>query len=275
MPRIRNNPNLNVCPDYAADVFENIRVQLVNENTMEAQAMQLLRNIWEANNNAVKLLWQQQVDEDREQQEHRERLDEDEQERLNQEKIDEEEAASKEEKKKNKHKYLPILGTGIPNKPSITPYEANTKKTIDDDAMILSMLADGLTGWVSSTSTRNAHSVVNDENLPFEEFCQACPHFLTVIEEADWPQDRVQMMARFWMNIQVHKYRSLRDPIAHKTLLTYQSEQRKRWHIAAKSSVGLYDISKDNEKVLQDTREKVYWEEHNKRDNACDYKVSI
>ncbi|KAG2758112.1 hypothetical protein P692DRAFT_20813647 [Suillus brevipes Sb2] len=208
MPRIRNDPNLNVCPDYAVYVFKNIHTQLVNENTTEAQAMQLLRNIWEANNNAVKLLWQQQVDEDREQQEHHERLDEDEQERLNQEKIEEEEAASKKEKKKNKHKYLPILGIGIPNEPAIMPCshalrkldkgdhvelwyftndgldEASTKKTIDDDAMILSTLADGLTAWVSSASTFN-------------------------------------------------------------------------------------------EKVLQDTREKVYWEERNKQDIARDYKVSI
>ncbi|KAG2750885.1 hypothetical protein P692DRAFT_201680393, partial [Suillus brevipes Sb2] len=215
-------PNLNICPDYAADVFENIHAQLVNENTTEAQAMQLLRNIWEANNDAVKVLWQQQLDDDREQREHRERLDEDEQERLSQERIDEEEAARKEEKKKNKHKYTPILETGIPNEPAITPYEASIKKTIDDDAMILSTLADGSTAWVSSASTRNARSVVNDKDLPFEEFCQACPRFLTAIGEADWPEDRIQMMARFWMNIQVHKYRSLRDPIAHKTLLTYQ-----------------------------------------------------
>ncbi|KAG0695283.1 hypothetical protein DFH29DRAFT_880158 [Suillus ampliporus] len=157
--------------------------------------MQLLSNSWEANNNAVKVLWQQQ-----------------------------------EEKKKNKHKFTPILETGIPDNPVIMPCsyalrkldkgeyvelwyfmndgldEANTKKTIDNDAMILSTLADGLTAWVSSASTQNARVVVNDENLPFEEFCQVCPHFLTVIEEADWLEDRVQMMACFWMNIQVHKY---------------------------------------------------------------------
>ncbi|KAG0705756.1 hypothetical protein DFH29DRAFT_799668 [Suillus ampliporus] len=84
--------------------------------------------------------------------------------------------------------------------------EANTKKTIDDDTMILSTLADGSTAWVSSALTRNVRAVVNDENLPFEEFCQACPRFLTVIEEADWPEDRVRMMAHFWMNIQVQKY---------------------------------------------------------------------
>lgn len=261
--------------------------------------MQLLRNIWEANNNAVKVLWQQQLDADREQQEHRQRLDEDEQDRLNQEKVEEEEAARKEERKKNKFKFIPILEAGIPDDPVVTPCayalkkldkgeyvelwyftndgldEAKHKKTVDDDAMILSTLADGSMAWVSAASTRSTRSVVNDENLPFEEFCQACPRFLSAIEEAEWPGDRVRMMARFWMNIQVHKFRSLRDPIAQKTLLVYQAEQRKRWHIALKSTVGPYNLSIVNENVLRDTRERVYWEDRNRRDNERDYKVSV
>ncbi|KAG1808435.1 uncharacterized protein BJ212DRAFT_1303044 [Suillus subaureus] len=198
MLRIQNDPNLNVYLDYAVDVFINIRTQLVNDDTTEDQAMQLLQNIWEANNNAVKILWQQQ-----------------------------------EEKKKNKHKFIPILEEGIPDDPVITPCsyaprklnkgeyvelwyftndgldEANTKKTIDDDAMILSTLADSSMAWVSSASTWSRRVVVNDENLPFKEFCQACPCFLVVIEEVDWPEDRVCMIAHFWLNIQVHKYWSL------------------------------------------------------------------
>ncbi|KAG1851420.1 hypothetical protein DFJ58DRAFT_886304 [Suillus subalutaceus] len=258
MLRIRNNPNLNICPDYVSEVFANIRAQLVNENTTEVQAMQLLRNIWEANNNAIKVLWQRQVDEDEEQEEQRQRLDKEEQERLNQERINEEEVACKEERKKNKHKFIPILEAGIPNDPANTPCsyalkkldkgdyvelwyftndgldEANLKKTIDDDAMILSTLADRSTVWVSSASTRSACAVVNDEDLPFEEFCQVCPRFLKTIEEADWPEDRVRMMAHFWMNIQVHKFCALRDPLAQKTLLVYQAEQRRSWHAAAK-----------------------------------------
>ncbi|KAG1796690.1 uncharacterized protein HD556DRAFT_1234065 [Suillus plorans] len=276
MLRIWNDPNLNICPDYVSEVFANIQAQLVNDNTTKAQVMQLLHNIWEANNNAIKVLWQQQVDNDREQQEHLRRVNEDEQERLNQEKVEEQETACKEEKKKNKHKFLPILETGIPDDLTITPCsyvlrkldngeyvelwyftndgldEAKQKKTVNNDTMILSTLADGSTAWVSSASMRSARAVVNDENLPFEEFCQACPRFLTAIEEAEWPQDRVRMMARFWMNIQVHQFHSLRDPIAQKSLLVYQSEQRKHWHIVVKSSVGPYDLSLVNEKVLKD-----------------------
>ncbi|KAG2339976.1 hypothetical protein BDR05DRAFT_950762 [Suillus weaverae] len=139
--------------------------------------------------------------------------------------------------------------------------EDSLKKTADDDAMILSTLADRSTAWVSSASMRNARAVVSDEDLPFEDFCQACPRFITVMEEADWPVDRVRMMALFWRNIQVHRLRSVRDPIAQKTLLVYQAEQHKCWHVASKSSAGPYDLSLVNERVLEATRKKVYWVE--------------
>jgi hypothetical protein len=56
MPRIRNDPNFNVCPDYASDIFANSRAQLVNDNTTEVQEIQLLKDIWEANNNSDKIV---------------------------------------------------------------------------------------------------------------------------------------------------------------------------------------------------------------------------
>lgn len=121
MPRIRYDPNLSVCPDYALEDFANTRAQLVNDNTTEEQAIQILKNIWQTNNALDKRLWQQQVEDDREERDHLQRMEDDEQERLNQECAREEEDARKEERKKNKHKYVPLLNSGIPNDPSITP----------------------------------------------------------------------------------------------------------------------------------------------------------
>ncbi|KAG1846416.1 hypothetical protein DFJ58DRAFT_843494 [Suillus subalutaceus] len=260
MPRMRNNPNFNVCPDYASDGFADTRAQLISDEVTEEQAIQLLKNIWEANNNVDKVAWQCQVAEDREERAHREQLEEEEQERIEQARIQEEEAARKEDRKKNKHKFTPILNTGILDDPATTPCsyalrkiekgeyveiwyftndgldEANLKKTVDDDAMIMSTLAD-------------------------------------TMGKADWPEDRVRMMAKFWRNIQVHEYRSMRNPIGQKALLAYQAEQRRRWHVAVKTSVGPYDLSIINKKVLQETRERVYWDEHDKRDNARNYKA--
>ncbi|KAG2094814.1 hypothetical protein BD769DRAFT_1395077 [Suillus cothurnatus] len=180
MPRIRNDSNFNVCPDYASDVFANSRAQLVNDNTNEAQAIQLLKDIWEANNNSDKVAWQRIPDEPAIM------------------------PCSYALRKLDKGEYVKLwyfTNDGLD--------EANLKKTVDDDAMIMSTLADGSTAWVSAASTRNARAVINDEDLPFEEFCQACPRMLTAMEQADWPEDRVRMMVKFWRNIQVHKYRSL------------------------------------------------------------------
>ncbi|KAG1866766.1 hypothetical protein F4604DRAFT_1524080, partial [Suillus subluteus] len=199
------DPNLNICPDYASKDFVDTRAQLISEDITEEQAIQLLKNIWQANNNTEKGLWQQQVNDDREEQAHRDHLEEDKEECLKQEHLAEEEEARKDEQKKNKHKCTPIQNMGIPDDPAITPCsyalhkldkgeyvemwyftndgldEAVVKKTIDDDAMILSTLANGSTAWVSATSTHNARSVINDENLPFEDFCQACPRFITAL----------------------------------------------------------------------------------------------
>ncbi|KAG1784995.1 uncharacterized protein HD556DRAFT_1250545 [Suillus plorans] len=203
MPCIRSDPNLNICPDYNSEDFENTRAQLVNENTTEDQVVQLLRNIWLANNNLEKHLWQQQAEQC---------MEEDKQGRLNQVRIDEEEDARKEEQKKNKFKYIPIQNSGENGEmPAVNDGldEVSTKKMVDHDAIILSALPDGSTAWVSLASTCSARSVANDEDLPFEEFCQACPRFLVALEEADWPQDRIRMTALFWRNLQIHKYRSL------------------------------------------------------------------
>ncbi|KAG1741379.1 hypothetical protein EDD22DRAFT_786723, partial [Suillus occidentalis] len=153
--------------------------------------------------------------------------------------------------------------------------EANCKITVDNDAMIMSMLVDGSSAWVIAASTHDACAVLNDEDLPFEEFCQAYPRMTTMMEETDWPEDRVRMMVKFWRNIQIHRFCSLRASIGQKALLTYQAEQRKCWHITVKTSVSPYDLSLVNEKVLEEMRERVYWEEREKKDNARNYKVSF
>ncbi|KAG1809147.1 uncharacterized protein BJ212DRAFT_1279844 [Suillus subaureus] len=230
MPRMCNDPNFNTCPDYALDVFANTQAQLINKNINEEQVIQLLRNFWEANNNADKVAWQCQIANDRKSMHIAEQLEEDECERLEHVQAEEEEAMCKEDGKKNKHKFTPILATGIPDEQAIMPClyalrkmdkgeyvelwyftnkgldEANHKKMVDDDAMIMSTLVDGSSTWVSAASTCNACTVISDDDLLFEEFCQACPHMLTIMEETDWPEDRIRMMAKFWRNIQVHKF---------------------------------------------------------------------
>ncbi|KAG1844080.1 hypothetical protein DFJ58DRAFT_731384 [Suillus subalutaceus] len=190
----------------------------------EDQAIIVLRNIWQAENNDVKAQWQAQLDEDRDRQEHLERLNEDEQERQEQECHDKEEATLKEDKKKKKkkYKYTAVPNLNVPMNPTILPLDdAKLKSSVDEDTMIMATLAGGDTAWVSATSMRNAKAVIDDQNLNFEDFCQACPHIIDAMQEAAWPADRIQMMAKFWCNLQVHNFRSMHDPLAQKALVIY------------------------------------------------------
>lgn len=299
MPRLSSDPNLNICPNYADDTFINTRLQLTNENITEAQAIVILRNIWQAGNTADKAQWQAQREEDRERQENIERLEDEEQARQEQDRRDEDEAARKEDRKKNKYKYTVVPDLDVPLKTVILPSsyatrkldkgdyvelwyftndgldDAKLKSSVDEDAMIMATLTGGDTAWVSAASTRNAGAVIDDQNLTFEDFCQACPRIITAMQEASWPVDRVTMMAMFWRNLQVHDFRSMRDPQAQKALLVYQAEQRKRWHIAVKSAAGAYDLSRINEVLLERTRANVYLEERTRSDNKRDYRVSV
>ncbi|KAG1736163.1 uncharacterized protein EDB91DRAFT_1055744 [Suillus paluster] len=221
MPRIPNDPNLSVCPDYADPAFANTRLQLTNENINEAQAILLLKNIWQADNDAARAQWQLQVEEDAERRQHLEQLNHEEQERLEQERLNDDKTARKEDKKKNKFKYTPIPNLDVPMKPTIlpSPYvvrkldkgdyvelwyftnagldDAKLKSSVDEDAMIMATLAGGNTAWVSATLMRNTSTVIDDQNLSFKDFCQVCPRIISAMEDASWPDDHITMMAKF------------------------------------------------------------------------------
>jgi hypothetical protein len=117
MPRILFNPGLLECPDFTSDTFVISRAPFINANTTEQQAIQLLRDIWTAGNDADKVRWQLQLDEDeaalaeRHLQMQSDNL-------VAQTEVEEAEAARKDELKKNKSKYLPILDRDVP---SISP----------------------------------------------------------------------------------------------------------------------------------------------------------
>ena len=299
MARLLINPNRAVCPDYASDDFAEARAQLTDNNLLtNEQAVIILRNSWVAANNVEKVQWQRQQEEDQQLAEQRRQFEEEDLARKEQEKVDEEEAFRKEDRKKNKFKYIPILDRDVPTETPIIPSSYATRKldkgeyvelwyftnagiddsqaktTIDEEAMVPSKLADGTTVWIPATTARNAHTVLEDQDLSYDDFCLACPRFVDAMEAASWPADRVKMMALFWRNLQLHDYASSRDPLARRTLLIYQAEQRKKWHLAVKSPAGPYDLSRINQTLLERTRDRVYWEHRQKLDNERDYRVS-
>jgi hypothetical protein len=300
MPRILSDPSLLECPDFASPTYAASRAPLVNDNTSEEQAILFLKAVWTAGNEADRARWQLQDEEDEVLRTEQLRVRAEAETLKAQLDIEEAEALKKEEMKKNKSKYIPIPDRDVPSVARVIASNYATRKmekglyvelwyytnagleeavrssnTVDDEAMTMLRLPNGSTSWVPAASARTAASVTEDKNILWEDFCQAAPRMIVAMEETDWPHDRVAMLAKFWGNLQIHEYRSSRDPLDQKTLIVYQAEQRRLWHLAISSPQGAYNLSRINEEIMRKTREKVYWDDRRLKDYQRDFRVRI
>ena len=302
MPRIQFDPALLECPDFASPTYAAARAPLVNDNdnTTEEQAIQRLRVIWSAGNEADKITWQAQNEEDDIARADRLRIQTEADVLKAQTEIEEAEALRKEEMKKNKSKYIPIPDRDVPSVARVVASNYAVRKmekglyvelwyytnagldeafrnsnTVDDEAMIMVRLPNRSTSWVPAASSRTSSGVIEDRYILWEDFCQAAPRMIIAMEEADWPQERVAMLAKFWGNLQIHELRSSRDPLDQKTLIVYQAEQRRLWHLAISSPQGAYNLSRINEEIMRKTRDKVYWNERRVKDYQRDLRVHL
>lgn len=295
MPRIIFDPNLTQCPDYNLDLYQAIRAPLINQNTNHAQAAAILTNIWDAQNAIEKQQWQEQSDEDEAEAEAR-RAEAAEQERLRQEDIEKEkEEQRKEEEKKNAVKYAPIPDRDVPTRPPVIASSIATRKLekgeyvplwyftnaglddamksfniVDEDALSIVRREDGSTALVPSLTSRESKALVGDQSLSWEDFSIAAPRMIEAMSRARWPNERVQMMASFWSNLTIHPYRSSGNQLEKSTLLLYQSEQRKLWHQAINSPGHGYDLSRINQELIKETKDRLYWIERERKDAERD-----
>ena len=233
MPRIQFDPALSECPNFAAPIYEAVRAPLINPDVTEAQAIVFLRSIWLAGNEAEKVKWQTQCDEDEAARADQIRIHLEADALRAQAEVDEAESLRKEEMKKNKSKYIPIPDRDVPSIARVIASNFAIKKmekglyvelwyytnaglddafrnsnTVDDEAMIMIRLPDGSSSWAPASSSRTTSNLTEDRNILWEDFCQAAPHMIVAMEEADWPPERVAMLAKFWGNLQIHELRS-------------------------------------------------------------------
>lgn len=299
MPRLTINPNTLQCPDYGLQIYQAARQPLVNDNCTDDQAAQILRGAWTATNEAEKAQWQAQEQADAEEENDRRRTREEEEVVRELQKRQDKEEARKEEEKKNNAKYAPIPKRGIPDRPPCLPSLWAIKKlekgdyvqlwhftnrgldsvcrsfhNSDNDAMTLTSDSNGNPVWVLSASTE-AKGIVEDHDLSWEDFCIAAPRMIDAMTAAKWPNDRVQMMVKFWVTIQHHEYRSSPDPTDLQTLLLYQAKQRRNWHYALRNPATRYDLSDSNESILRITKEKVYCANRRQKDDERDHIVRL
>ncbi|KAL6302099.1 hypothetical protein BKA93DRAFT_713592, partial [Sparassis latifolia] len=191
------------CPDYALDTYAVTRAPLVNDNTSNEQAIQLLVNIWKAGNEADKVAWQLQIEEHEAEIAEQIRLAAEADKDTQEAQLVEQANAQKEETKKNRAKFAPIPDRDIPTVAPVIAANYTVKRmekgdfvelwyytnegleealritsSVDDEAMVITRTADGSTSWVPAASAREARGVTDDKDIHWEDFCQAVPRMV-------------------------------------------------------------------------------------------------
>ena len=102
------------CPDYSLDIYHTVQVPFVTPNLDHIQAAAILTTVWEVQNTVERQQWLDQLNQDAAEANKRWEVIE-EMERMQQEEVDKEkEEQWKEERKKNKAKFVPIPPRGVP-----------------------------------------------------------------------------------------------------------------------------------------------------------------
>lgn len=292
MPRITVDPTNEIPPDYALPEHAPIRALLTTGTTTDADAANLLSALWIAKNDKDKLAWEAQVTIDA-----AERLT-----RLQQHEAEtaaQEEAAAldqdmlfREERKRNKDKYTTVaLDRGVPMQPvdTIAAYalrklekghyielwfltndglESARRGHLHHSEQSAMVVTQGPNGTASlEPAVQVPRGIVDDEDLPWEDFCTACPLLIKAAEDNLWTPERIDMMSGLFFAVQTHPWRRSRDAIERRALQVYAAEQRRHWH--ASLSRGGYNISILNEALLIRTQDRLYKEERTKLDEAA------
>ena len=128
MPRLPFDPSLLLCPDFAAPAYAEHRARFVNAEVTDERAAALLTDFWRADNELQMRQWEDQNIQDIEANAAelaRQRLEEQNYDLLA---AQEQENLAKEERKKNRNKYLPIPDRPMPAVTPIFPSEYAVKK---------------------------------------------------------------------------------------------------------------------------------------------------
>jgi hypothetical protein len=277
-----DDPNHAVMPDFASAEHEEARLQLANLGLTDEQVVLSLESLWTIANNSAKRLWADRLEQETV---NRRRAEEEEELRLRLLK-DEEDAARSEERKKNKSKYAPVHDEDVPSDPVILPSQYAIRKlkagefcelfyftnkgledafkspsSADSEALIMLPAANGLHSWIPAAALKDPKTVVTkDENLSWEDFNQAAPRMISTMKLQDWPEDRIDMHIHFWSALQTHRWRHAPDPLKQRALLLYQSQQRRRWHLSAGSSIS-WSLKNINDYLLLEAREDLFNEQ--------------
>lgn len=296
MSRILVDPTKETCPDYALPDHALIRAVLATGTTTNAEAGDLLTALWTAKNDKDKLAWELQLVTDAAQlharllQHEAETAGQEEAARL------ERDVLYKEERKRNKDKYTSTsLDRAVPMQPVdvIATYALRKLEKghyielwfltndglksarrghlhhTEQAGMVVTQGPDGRASL--DPAIQVPRGIVEDEDLPWEDFCTACPLLIKAAEDALWTSERIDMMSGLFYAVQTHPWRRSIDELERRSLQVYAGEQRRNWHASFKN--GGYNLGIFNDALLRNTYERLYRAERNILDGAA--RVSI
>ncbi|KAG1848707.1 hypothetical protein DFJ58DRAFT_662785 [Suillus subalutaceus] len=198
----QEDPNLAIRPDYTLEEHQAACQHLVDEGLTDDQAAWSLAALWTLTNNGDKERWNLR-------QEHIQQMKA----REAKEAEELQQAVRRDDRKKNKTKYAPLVHRKVPSDPTILPAQYTTRKLkagdycephyftnrgledvksasliAEPDAMVMLPSADSLHSWIPAVAVKDPKAVlvIKDECLSWEEFNNAAPHMLASMRLHDW-----------------------------------------------------------------------------------------
>ncbi|KAF4609660.1 hypothetical protein D9613_011967 [Agrocybe pediades] len=303
-PVFSRNPNDAVCPDFASDIYQAARETHISTHSgdTDVEAITTLTQMWTAINDAEKVAWNAQMERKAATDAERKRIDQERADAATRALLLEQEAATREEMKKHRAKYVPILDRPIPDEQPVlaSPFvlrkvEASqyfelwyftteglqdAKKSVlsGNDNTLTFVTENGIASLQATSSARESRAVISDRSLTWDQFCIATTRVLQAMERANCTKEHIEMFLHFWSNIQTHPFRYKVDPdgLYRKALLTYQDTVRRNWFytISQLNPQATYSIARINEKVLQDTFLEVERDYRVAQDHSFELRVS-
>jgi hypothetical protein len=99
--------------------------------------------------------------------------------------------------------------------------------------------------------------ITKDKNLSWEEFNEAAPCMINAMKQQEWLEDRINLHISFWTALQNHCWRHTIDILKQCTLLLYQSQQCRLWHLTAGGPHG-WSIAELNQELILKVREEIF-----------------
>ncbi|KAG2128895.1 uncharacterized protein EDB93DRAFT_1095808, partial [Suillus bovinus] len=274
------DPSLEICPDFAGDLFAAIQDLIIMMGTTHQAIAERLRNTWITGHEERILQWncRQEEDTQAEAEIEQARAACEEEEHLVKEAEAEKECTELEKKKPKMNSFsaTATIGDAIAPCPSqyviqkLNSFEyvelwyfspegckeaMRTSRSIADNTFSLTKLDDQLTICPVS-AFKASQSAIPDHELSFSVFLQAKNLFLMQANTAKWLQTHLDTLALFFWHLENHAIRN-NSKLSNLVILHYASRVRLDWHNRLKRDEG-FNIGIINETLIQSINEEMW-----------------